>query len=140
MSETADQSTTSPASDSQPGPVDAFGSMPRAEKMLAAAAAGVLVGFLFSREWDLLFADWFMTCALIGSAAVLALIIVDLFGIRFMDAKLRTWIIIILALIPAAGFVIDKILKPWTAVMLAGAIVMGLAAVKITTRENILKR
>jgi len=140
MSETADQSSTSPAADSQPSPVDAFGAMPRAEKMLAAAATAVLVAFLFSKSWHDLFADWFITCALIGSAAVLALIIVDLFGIRFMDAKVRMWTIIILALLPAAGFVIGKIMKPWNAAMLAGAIVMGLAAVKITTRENILKR
>ena len=45
-----------------------------------------------------------------------------------------------LGVLPAIGFVIDALNDFWYAVMLAGAIVMGFAAVKITSRENIIKR
>jgi hypothetical protein len=112
-----------------------------AEKMLAVAALAVLLGFIFTGHWNFLFKySWFLTCAFLGAVGVLALTCLDLFGVKFLGATARTWVMILLGVLPVAGFVIDALSDFWRAVMLAGAIVMGLAAVKITTRENIIKQ
>jgi hypothetical protein len=118
-----------------------FKAMPPAEKMLAIAALAVLLAFLFTGHWDILFkVVWFPTCAFLGAVCVLVLTGLDLFGVKVLGAKTRTYVMILLGVLPAAGFVIDALSDFGRAVMLAGAIVMGFAAVKITTRENIIRR
>ncbi|MHC4134015.1 MAG: hypothetical protein ACYTDU_07950 [Planctomycetota bacterium] len=142
MSEPAEQPPPPPA---PPAPkrdmVGDFKAMLPAEKMLAIAALAVLLAFLFKRSWGGLFAGWFDTCAFLGAVCVLVLTGLDLFGVKFLSGKARTYVMILLGVLPAAGFVIDTLSHDfWVAVMLAGAIVMGFAAVKITSRENIIKR
>ncbi|MHC4933756.1 MAG: hypothetical protein ACYTGV_16370 [Planctomycetota bacterium] len=114
---------------------------PPAEKMLAVAAIAVLLGFLFSRQsWGGLFEEWFLTLAVLGSAAVIVLVGLDLFGMTVMSPKLRVRVLLIAAVLPALGFVIDKLMDPWYALMIAGAVFMAYAAAKITMREKIIKR
>ncbi|MHC4222435.1 MAG: hypothetical protein ACYSUN_00445, partial [Planctomycetota bacterium] len=97
---------------------------PPAEKMLAVAALAVLLGFLFSRQsWSGLFhGQWFLTLAFLGSIAVLILVGLDLFGITVMGPKLWVRVLLIAAVTPAIGFVIDQLLDPWYALMIAGAV------------------
>jgi len=139
MSEPAEQPPPTPAP--KRDLVGEFKTMRPAEKMLAVAALAVLLAFIFTGHWEFLFKySWFPTCAFLGAVGVLALTGLDLFGVKFLGAKARNYVMILLAVLPAAGFVIDALSNFWRAVMLAGAIVMGFAAVKITTRENIIKR
>jgi len=144
MSEPADQPPP-PAAPSAPKRdiVADFKVMLPAEKMLVIASLAVFLAFLFGRRWRLLFEfelTWFPTCAFLGAVCILALTILDLAGTQFLKGKARTYVMILLGVLPAIGFVIDALGDFWGAVMLAAAIVMGFAAVKITTRENIIKR
>jgi len=118
-----------------------FASNPPAEKMLAVAALAVLLGFLFSRQsWGGLFhGEWFLTLAFLGSVAVIVLVGLDLVGVTVMNPKFRVRVLLIAAVLPAFGFVIDKLMDPWYALMIAGAVCMAYAAAKITMREKIIK-
>ena len=139
MTEPAEQPPETPAP--KRDLVADFKAMRPAEKMLAVAALAVLLAFIFTGHWNFLFKiGWFHTCAFVGAVCILALTILDLVGTQFLKGKLRTYVMILLGVLPAIGFVIDALHNFWHAVMLAGAIVMGFAAVKITTRENIIKR
>ena len=118
-----------------------FRKNPLAEKILAAAALAVLIAFIVNNSWNLLFkfnVQWFPTFAFLGSVLVLVLVGLDVFGVRVMDAKMRVRVLVLLAILPALGFVIDALKNFWFAVMLAGAFAMALAAAKITTREKII--
>lgn len=143
MSEPEEQPPPTPAPSSAPkrdllGDIKA---MRPAEQMLAVAALAVLLAFIVAGGFRVLFKyNWFPTCAFLGAVGVLALTGLDLFGVKFLSGKLRTYVMILLGVLPAIGFVIDELSNFWSAVMLAGAIVMGFAAVKITSRENIIKR
>ena len=139
MSEPAEQPPPTPAP--KRDLVGEFKAMPAAEKMLAVAALAVLLAFIFAGRWELLFKYlWFPTCAFLGAVCILALTGLHLVGTKFLGGRARTYVMILLGVLPAIGFVIDALHNFWHAVMLAGAIVMGFAAVKITTRENIIKR
>lgn len=142
MSEPAEQPPPPPSTSASKRDVVAeFKAMLPAEKMLVIAAAAVILAFIFAGSWNLLFKYiWFPTCAFLSAACILALTILDLVGTQFLKGKARTYVTIVLGVLPAVGFVIDKLSNFWHAVMLAGAIVMGFAAVKITTRENLIKR
>lgn len=122
-------------------PVAGFKKMQTAEKMLAIAAAVTLIAFIIQGKWSFLFAYiWFPTCAFLGSILVIVLVALELFGVKLFDAKTRIYILILCAILPALGFVVDALRDFWSGVMLAGAIVMGYAAAKITTREKIITR
>ena len=141
MTENAEQSGTESTSTStapKQDPVAEFKKMPVAEKILGAAAAATLLGFIIVGNWDLFKYRWFPTCAFLGSVGALALIITNAFGIKLLEARLRTYVLIGLAILPAVGFVVDALRDFWQAVMLAGAVMMGFAGVKITTREKII--
>jgi hypothetical protein len=142
MSEPADQPPPTPPPTAPKRDVVAeFKAMLPAEKMLVIAALAVLLAFIFAGRWEVLFKYlWFPTCAFLGAVCILASAILDLVGTQFLKGKTRTYVMILLGVLPAIGFVIDALHNFWHAVMLAGAIVMGFAAVKITTRENIIKR
>lgn len=123
-----------------------FQKNPAAEKMLAVAAIVVLLAFVFDNRWGRLFdfgeysyQSWFSTLAFLGSLLVIALVALDLFGVKVMEARLRLRALIALAMLPAVGFIIDMLKGTvWGAIMLAGAVVMAYAAAKITTREKII--
>ncbi|MHC4548042.1 MAG: hypothetical protein ACYTEZ_04625 [Planctomycetota bacterium] len=141
MTETTEPTGETGGTTPQRDLVAEFKAMPAAEKLLAAAACAVILGWLISEGWHLFFkVRWFPTCAFLGALGILALTVLDLFGVKIMSAKMRTYVIIALGVVPAVGFVIDALQHFWSAVMLAGAIVMALAAVKITTREKIIQR
>jgi hypothetical protein len=121
--------------------LEEFKRMPAADKLLAAASAAALLGFVILGNWGALFKDgWFHTCAFLGSVGVLVLLGVELVGMKLLEGAARTYVLILLAILPVLGFVIDALHDFWRAVMLAGAIVMGFAGVKITTREKIIRR
>jgi hypothetical protein len=143
MSEPAEQPPETPAASKPKRDLVAeFKAMLPAEKMLAIAALVVLLAFfILKREGGALFGGAFDTCAFVGAVCILALTGLDLFGVKVLAGKARTNVMILLGVLPAAGFVIWLLKGDFrAAVLLAGAIVMGFAAVKITTRENIIKR
>ena len=126
--------------------------LPAAEKMLAIAAVAVLLGFLFSPHprFAGLFdfsksslydesAGWFNTLAFLGSVFCIILISMDLFGVRAIGQKIKVKLLILVAALPALGFVIDKLNDFWGALMFAGMIVMLYIGAKIGTREKIIK-
>lgn len=124
----------------KPDPIASFKAMKNAEKILAIAAVVALVGFILSGNWHMLFKyGWFNTCALIGSVAVIVLMALDLFGVKVLDAKMRTYLLILFGVLPALGFVIDALRDIWHGLMLAGIVAMAYAGAKITTREQIIK-
>jgi hypothetical protein len=120
-------------------PVGAFKDMQTAEKILIAAALGVLVAFTFAGHWARLFSgQWFITCAAVGSVGTLAFAALEMFGIKPVRRPARTYLIVFLALVPALGFIIDRLIDFWDGMVLAGAVAMAYAAAKITTRDNLI--
>jgi hypothetical protein len=122
-------------------PVKEFKAMPSAERWLAVFAAAVIVAFLIRATshsyWSLRIFD---VCALAGAAAVLALVVPQLFGVRLLKPRIRMFVFAIGGVFPAAGFVLDLLSSDlWLAVMLAGSVAMGLIAWQIAERERLLK-
>jgi len=138
-----DPATQGPGGPDKPkaDPLANFKAMQASEKLLAVAALAVLLGFIFAGRWAQLFeVRWFPTTAFLGSVLVLAAVALEMFGVRWLDAKMRIRVLIALAVLPALGFVVDMLNVFWEAVMLAGAVVMIVAAVRISAREGILHR
>ena len=149
MTENPDSTpSSSESASSTPGPTgpkldlaEEFKKMRHAEKILVIAAVVVFVAFLFLGRWDWLFKwGWFTTCAFLGAVLTIVMTVLELFSVKVVDVKLRVWIMVCLGVLPALGFIIDALSNFWYALMLAGAVAMGFAAVKITTRENIIKK
>ena len=124
----------------KPDPIAGFKAMKNAEKILAVAAFATLIAFIFGKKWNVLFqGDWFETCAFLGAVGVILLVTLDLFGVKVVDAKVRTYLVILFAVLPALGFVIDALTQLWHGLLLAGSVAMAYAGAKITTREQIIK-
>ncbi len=158
MTEETPESSEAPASEGSAEGVDGpnvaaeFKALPAAEKMLAIAAVAVLLGFLFSPHprFSGLFdlsksnpydesAGWFNTLAFLGAVFCIILISLDLFGVKVIWQKIKVKLLILVAALPALGFIIDKLGDFWGALMFAGMIVMLYVAAKIGTREKIIK-
>jgi len=122
-------------------PLAEFNRLDPAEKMLAGAAVAVLLGFLFVNAWGQLFSfkgqGWFHTFAFVGALGVVGVTALDLFGVKYVDAKFRPVILVGCAILPAIGFVLYSLGEFWWSLMLAGAVVMGYAAARITAREDL---
>jgi hypothetical protein len=117
-------------------PVAAFGALPWEEKLLAGAAFAVLLGFLVSNSWHLLFRErWFETCALLGSVAVLAVLGLQLFGYKVAEPGMRPWLLALLACIPGAGWLFDALRNFWTALIFAGSVTLAYAAWCVVSKE-----
>lgn len=129
----------------KPEPVKEFKAMPGAERLLAAAAAAVIVAYLIraltnSHYWRLAGNSWFDACALLGAIAVLALVVPQLFGVRLFEPRIRMYSFAVAGLLPAVGFVIEQFsVGPWHALMLAAGIAMGVTAWQIAERERLIK-
>jgi len=117
-----------------------FRKMPMAEKILAVAAVAGIVGFLVSHGFDFFFKVWHLTTLFIGSVIVLALIGTKLFRVALMGPKAYTNLLVVAAVLPALGMVIDSFDPMEYFIVLASTVLMAYAGAKITTRENILKR
>jgi len=123
-----------------------FRKMPFAEKLLALAAAIVLVTWIVNEGWHFLFKNftygpgWFMTLSLIGSVATIGIIVTRLLGIRLMAPDVTMKVLLLCGVLPMLGFLIDQLRNFWHALMIAGAFGMVYAAAKITTREHIIKK
>ena len=140
--ETPESSEAQAAEGSADGPdlAKAFKALPAAEKMLAIAAIAVLLGFIIAGGFEVLFkAIWFPTCAFIGSVLCLVIITMDLFGVKVLGHGLKMRVLILLAITPALGFIVDALSDFWAALMLAGSIMMLYVGGKIGTREKIIK-
>ncbi len=143
MTEETPESFEAPATEDSAGGPDvaaAFKALPAAEKMLAAAAVAVLLGFIISGGFDFLFKSiWFPTCAFVGSVLCIVIIAMDLFGVKVLGHGLKMKILILLAITPAIGFIVDALANFWHALMLAGSIMMLYVGGKIGTREKIIR-
>ena len=150
MTEETPESSEAPASEGSAeeagGPIAEFKALPAAEKILAISAVAVLLGFLFSPgSFGRLFkfsryeGGWFNTLAFVGSVGCIIVICLGVFGVKLMGHGLKIRMLIGLAVLPALGFVIDELQEFWGALMLAGAVMMGYVAAKISTREKIIK-
>ena len=135
------------ASDSAPAKprrdvVAGFKELQTAEKVLAAAAVASLLAFVLLSEWGQLFEfegkGWFFTLGFVGALGVVVVTALGLFGLKPLDTSLRTVLLITFGVLPAIGFVLYSLGEFWWSTMLAGAVVMGYAAAKITSREKIL--
>jgi len=126
-----------------------FKQQPLAEKILGVAAAAFLLAFIIGNRWSALFhfggdfaamyQPWKHTLAFIGAVAVLVLVVTKLMGIRLVDPKLYSKLLVGAAVLPALGLLVEELRDFWGFVMLAGIVLMAYAGAKITTRENILK-
>ncbi|MFQ5843704.1 MAG: hypothetical protein ACE5JG_01820, partial [Planctomycetota bacterium] len=85
-----------------------FGKLPGAERVLAFAALAVLLGFLFRRGWSEFGTRWYLTLGLFGSCGALLLIAMKLFGVRLFRPSLDSRILVVCALLPALGYVVDQ--------------------------------
>lgn len=127
-----------PDAGDKPDPVAKLKALPMTEKLLLGAAAIALVVFIIEGGLKLLFkSSWGPTCTFLGTLGVVILIGLDLFGVKVMDKKSRTYLLILCAVLPALGWVIDLLstLKFWGAVGIACIFVMAYAGAKLTTRD-----
>jgi len=126
------------------GAVDAFKRMPAAEKILAAAAVLGLVAFFvgpdYGSPFDGLFESWAPTGLFFGTVIVIGLIGTRLFGLRYLSESLYVKLLVLFAVFPAIGLVLDSLSHMGEFLRLAALVLMAYAGAKITTRENILKR
>jgi len=118
------------------------------EKLLLVSAVVYLLAFIFDNRWRTLFKfgtryyqPWMFTFGFIGSLGALALIGTKLFGVKLVDDKLFTKLLILCAVLPALGLVIQLLTGGtfWYVVMLLVTVAMAYAGVKITDRERLLK-
>ena len=114
-----------------------FRAMPGIERVLALAAALFVLGFVLG-EARLAGDRWWgpSTFALVGSIAVIALTVTRLLGIRLVAPSIAARLLVFFALLPALGFLIEKLDNLWRFVMLACIAAMAYAGAKIMTREK----
>ncbi len=137
--ESAQPSTPSGGTSAAKAAAD-FKAMPMAEKIVAVAALLGLAGFLFGHGFSVLFKAWHATGLFLGTLGVLVLIGTKLFGVVLLAGGMHTKVVVLLALLPAVGMVIDAMnLSVWFFLMLIATFVMAYAAAKITSRESLLK-
>ncbi len=125
----------------------AIAGMQMAEKILGASALLYLLGFIIDRpsHWRVLFRfgsygrPWMFTLGFVGAVGALVLIGTKLFGVKLVDAKLYIKLLILCAILPAVGLLIDSLSDFWGFAILLSTIAMAYAGAKITTREKILK-
>jgi hypothetical protein len=123
----------------KPDPLRELRALPTTEKLLAAAAAAVIVAYLLGGAWTRVFRSWFYACALLGALGVLALVMIQVFGIRSLSSRTRMYAFAVAGLLPAAGFVFEELSSDLSrALMLAGGVAMGLWAWQIAERESLL--
>jgi len=117
-----------------------FKAMPMFEKILAVAALVALVSFLFGVGFSWLFKSWHATGLFLGSVGVLGLIGTKLFGVVLLAGATHTFVLVLFALLPAVGLVIDTLSGTvWGFLALVATLAMAYAAAKITSREQLLK-
>ncbi len=86
--------------------------LPLAEKILAPIALVVVVGyFLFGRVfWQgLFFRDVGATLGFLGALAVAAIVILKVFGVRPLQAKVERFALAIASLLPAVGIILSSL-------------------------------
>lgn len=124
----------------KPDPVKEFKAMPSAERWLAAFAASVIAAYMIHGASSFWGNRVFDVCALLGAAAVLGLVVPQLFGTRLLTPRVRMYVFAVAGILPAVGFVVDLLAADfWIAAMLAGGVAMGLTAWQIAERERLLK-
>ena len=110
-------------------------SLSSAEKLLALAAAIMVVAYLVRGEWGRVLDSWFDAGAMTGALGALALVALHVSGTRLLAPRARMYGFAAFGLLPAVGFVVEEIsLDAWRALMLAGAVAMGLAAAQLPER------
>ena len=118
--------------------------MPFAEKLLAGAAVAMLLAVLIEpmMRRRIFNHGFWATCALIGAAVTIALVALHVLGIKVMDAKTRTYAVVGAAVLPILGFLIDLLegQRLWGIIALVAMFVMAFAGLKITNRENLIKK
>jgi hypothetical protein len=124
----------------RPDPMREFKAMPSAERWLAVFAAAIIAAYVI-RGLSTFWGDRvFDVLSLLGSAAVLGLVVPQLFGVRVLTPRVRMYVFAIGGVLPAAGFVFDLLAADfWYAAMLAAGIAMGLTSWQIAERERLLK-
>jgi hypothetical protein len=128
-----------PAPLPKPSPYGELKALPTTERLLAAAAAAVIVAYFFGGEWTRVVGSWFYACALLGALGVLALVAIQIFGIRTLSPRIRMYAFAVAGVLPAVGFVFEEISTDLSrALMLAGGVAMGLWAWQIAERESLL--
>jgi hypothetical protein len=121
-------------------PVKEFKAMPVAERLLAGVAVAIIAVYLISSitgKWQI---GVFDACSLLGSLAVLGLVVPHILGARFLPPRIRMYAFAVAGVFPAFGYVIHLFTSDiWHALMLAGGITMGLTAWQIAERERLIK-
>ena len=108
-------------------------SLDGAQKVLGAACGAVLIGVLFDRDlaWSGVFRTWHGALAFAGAVGGLALIVLRALHVRVLPKAYEARAMMILALLPAGGLVIQALQNPWRFVMFAGVIGMAYAGLRL---------
>ena len=134
MSEESTESSSPPAE--KKNLVAGFKEMGLAEKLVAMGAAGYVLAFVFGggNSWKLLFRfsqGWATTLGFVGALGVLVLIITRLLGIKLVNAKLGAKLLVLAAVLPAIGWVIDELQNFWYFLGLVSMALMAFGASKL---------
>ncbi len=126
----------------RPDVLASFFTLPPEERILAGSSLLALVAFGFARGWTLLFrfgetGGWFFTFALLGGGVTLALLAARRLYPGLLDHRSRDRAILIAALLPTTGLVIELLGQIWAAVMIVGALGMARGAYRIDRRDHV---
>ena len=119
--------------------VAGFKEMGKAEKLVAVGAAGFVLAFVVGNSWKLLFRfseGWAPTLGFVGALGVLVLVITRLLGIKLVDAKLGAKLLVLAAVLPALGWVIDELRNFWYFLALVSMAVMAFGASKLIAPKD----
>ena len=131
--------TTSDGGGEKKDLVAGFKEMGKAEKLVAMGAAGFVLAFVVGKSWSSLFRfslGWAPTLGFIGAVAVLVLVISRLLGIKLVDAKLGAKLLVLAAVLPALGWVIDTLQNFWYFLALVSMAVMAFGALRLVAPKD----
>jgi hypothetical protein len=131
-----EERTAEPKSAQQKEGRDLWGALWRlggTEKVLAVACGAVLIGFLFDKSlsWGAVFGTWHGVMAFSGAIGAMALILLRALRIRLLPKAHEARALMILALLPAGGLVIQALQNPWGFVLFGGMIGMAYAGLRL---------
>ncbi len=119
-----------------------FFSLPSDERFLAGASLLALVAFGFARGWTLLFrfgetGGWFFTFLPIGAALTLGILAARRVVPRFLDPLSRDRALLVAALLPCTGLLVELLGQIWAAIMIVGALAMARGAYRLDRRDHL---
>ena len=116
-----------------------FQALSGAQRILFWVSIATLLGFVVERAWGVLTSPdnvgfWFVLLAIIGSIGTLTLLSMRLLKVPMMAPSVHARVVLLVAMLPAVGLLIELLSHFWAALMMVGAGAMAYVCVREFTR------